>query len=156
MIFGIFQSWKKKSKQSIQGLLPFIGELNISTELTRIRIDSIKQQLLINEQDVRNIYCLAFLIGSIESDLQQYISKEKLDIEKYKGVVLSAYGYSLIERDEVKDDRQWASEMSKVLAIMSDNDSQWYWRLGLASGGYPTEKSESGWDLFVEKLRAYA
>lgn len=148
-----FKTWKEKNRKIIFKHYPLLKRISIELQLSELAISGLKEQKKIKKGSVKEVACLAYLIGNIDGFIRKTIDISTIDEAARLDLVLIGYGYLMVEKDAITSDDEWVSTLTELRDMLLSNEYSSFVKLGIVSVLDPFElEMEENWNQFKYEL----
>ncbi|NAW80889.1 hypothetical protein CAG69_02245 [Vibrio sp. V43_P6S15P86] len=148
-----FKSWKEKNLKIICKHYPFYKGICSDLLLSEFAVSGLKERKKIREGSRKEKACLAYLIGNIDGFVRKAIDISTVDEDTRLHLVLTGYGYLMVEKDEITSDDEWVSTLTELREMLLGNEYSSFVKLGIVSVLDPFEiEKQENWSQFEYEL----
>ena len=128
-MLGLFQNWNKTNIEAIQKMVPDIEPISIMSQLAKININNIKEDLLEPLLEDTKLAIISFELGANTNIVEKFYDLTKFDgLSRFRLVMCSILYHDLIE-GKITTENEWS-------LLMNEYSQAWtprfklFWELG--------------------------
>ena len=128
-MFSVFQSWNKTNIKAIQKMVPDIEPISIMSQLARININNIKEELLEPLLEDTKLAIISFELGANTNIVERLYNLNNLDgLTRFRLVMCAILYHDLIE-EKITTENEWSLLMNEYRQAWTPR-FKFFWELG--------------------------